>query len=123
MISISDADTYFSTRLYSDKWTVADQNTKKSAINTAEIMLTGAFDLRVGYDDPESDNYTPYFNAVCEQSVHMLQMDKERRKLKLEGVSDYTVDDMSFKMSNALISPIAKAFLKPIIYKKVGNIV
>jgi hypothetical protein len=86
-------------------------------------MITGAFNLREGYDDPESDNYTPFFNAVCEQAIHMLQFDQERMKLQREGVNQYNVDDLSFKMSYSLISPIAKAFLKPIIYKKVGNIV
>ncbi|MEC1786082.1 hypothetical protein [Schinkia azotoformans] len=118
MINLTDANTYFSTRLHSDEWTNALDNDKTSALTTAENMLLNTFTLREGYQDIPA-----YLHAVCEQAIHLLQFDKERYRLQQEGVSSYGVDDQNFNMSYSIISPIVKAFLKPLIYKKAGDVV
>jgi hypothetical protein len=119
-ISLNDANNYFLNRLDSEEWEVLDDEKKQKTLNTAETIIQGCYSLKDGFDDNTTAYYTPYFHAVCEQAIYMLQRDNERMKLQNEGVTSYTVDDMQFTMTQSLISPLAKAFLKPLIIKQVG---
>lgn len=118
MVDHQRAEDYFETSIYADDWSKSDYDKQIRTMKTAETMLVNSFTLRDGFET--TDNF---FNAVCEQAIHLLLFDKERLKLQREGVGQYAVGDHSFSMRNTIISPIAKGFLKPLIYKKAGNVV
>jgi hypothetical protein len=123
MVDLSKANDYFSTRLFSDEWNTADDLIKTNAIITAENQIL------LKYSIPDNKKTTDeYFNAVCEQAIFLLQFDRERYQLQREGVTQYTVEDISVTMktvaSGIPISSFAEQMLKSITQTgKVGNIV
>lgn len=118
MINLNDADAYLSMHVEAAVWTLLSNDEKNKSLEMAEHYINSVFELR---DGTKKDAI--YLHAICEQAIHLLVFDKERLKLKREGVSSYKVDDMSFQMDNSFISPIASAFLKKHSYKRLGEIV
>lgn len=114
MISITDANEYFTTRLFADEWTSANDTKKTAALNTAENMINTHFVLLDEINDVDVEETDSYLHAVCEQALHLLKFSNERFQLQQEGVSQYRVDDISISMNKSLFSPVVKGFLNPI---------
>lgn len=123
MINITDANTYFESRLFNEEWINADNTIRQSALTTSENMLLSHVESSGYLLIDDAKNKSQYLHAVCEQAIHLLQFDKERYKLQNEGVVIYRVEDVNIHMNNALISSVALSFLKTIVHKKVGRIV
>lgn len=106
-VSSTNADDYFTNHLFRDDWfNFVD---KDRALSTAENMILGSYILQEDYADNPA-----YDHAVYEQALYIIQRDRERWKLQNEGISSYSVDDMSFKMENSLFSPIVRSFLNKV---------
>ena len=91
-IDLADAETYFSSRMDSDKWTSATEETKEGALVQSAILLDSVFDWsgeRVteeqslrwprsyapdldGYDYPDDEIPTNLKHAQCELAVYLI---------------------------------------------------
>jgi hypothetical protein len=114
-MNLQKANKYLDNHLFNDKWVELDDDKKESALQTAKNILLANFNFRKGVEETDT-----YLHAVCEQAIHLLNMDKERIQLKQEGVSYYAIDGFTFQMDTSIISPIAKSLLKKITKLRVG---
>lgn len=115
-MKLTQVNNYLDNHLFNDKWQGLNDNEKESAIQTAKNILHANFNFREGAEETDA-----YLHAVAEQAIHLLNMDKERRQLKQEGITYYAIDGITFQMDTSIISPIAKSLLKKITKLRVGN--
>lgn len=114
-ITLEEADAYFE---YHDSW--FNHLERESALNRAEKMILALYGDKL---TDEAMQNVRYSYAVYEQALHLVEFSKERYRLQLEGVTTYKVDDVSFNMSQSLVSPTACALLKTLLKKRVGRTV
>lgn len=101
LVTVSEADTYFTTRLGADAWTNSGSS-KTAALQTAENQLAAVYGA-------VSDK-----NAVCEQALFLLQdpAADRRASLQAQGVTQAGIVQESYKGAGGiLVCPYARQVL------------
>lgn len=117
-ITVDQAEAYFANHYFKEAWL--------SHLERDSALIKAENDILAFYGDKlneESKAKTSYMNAVFEQALHIIQFSKERYRLQMENVQSYKVEDISFNMGQGFISPISHALIKPLLKKRVGDIV
>lgn len=115
-VSVANATTYFSTRLYTDEWDNATDATKAAALHMAERLIESTpwrgqrYDLdrddqpgewpryidgvAVDYDEDLNTETVPteILEAIYEEALALLKVgDSPRAKLRSEGVKSFNI--------------------------------
>ncbi|WP_373892775.1 hypothetical protein [Virgibacillus sp. CBA3643] len=115
-MDLKQANNYLSVHMFAEKWTQLEDDKKQSVLNYAETILHSHFNFREGYE--ETDNY---HHALYEQAIHLLNFEKERLLMQQQGVTYLAVDGITQQMTNSIVSPVAKGFLKNITKRHIGD--
>ena len=119
-VSLSDADSYFATRLRSDAWDAANDETRIKALAQASFLISGAFvfsDAAYSIDDEDAVTWHDrVIAAVCEEALWLLSRDPAQLPDALfQGVSSASAGSVSatFDKSFVLpwICPVAKTLI------------
>lgn len=118
MWTLEKANSYLSNHIQSKTWeTLIDDVIRNEALKKGEMYLNSFFNFREGTEDTLN-----YEHAVYEQTIFLLDYDKERFKLQSEGVTSIGYDGISYQMNRSLISPSAFLFLRKHVVRKKGRI-
>lgn len=121
-VAIDDAEKYFETRLYADKWNDATDGDKRKALATAAFLIGGAFEFRkdafsVGSDDDTSVVWSPRVVAgVCEEALWLLKQDPTTIPNALFlGISNAKAGSVESTFDKSFVAPLICDAAKTII--------
>ena len=121
MPTITEADNYFSERLWTDEWDSADDLKKNTALKHAKKEIDALnFSTKLSTED--------YKKAIFEQTIFLLNLgpeDLKRLNLQAQGVTDVNVSKAvseSYQLNGTAYSPVVRQLKEKYEYQ-VGDLI
>ena len=109
-IDVTSADAYFNSRLRSEKWNEADNDSKAKALEQASFLLTGAFTFKDNSfyldENDEIQWHERITSAICEQAIYLLSFDPgDIPESLFQGISQASAGSVSATFDKSFVRP------------------